>query len=383
MRSWLISLGLIFFAIHNPNQPFLNWVFLPQLGLGLFVIAIFSIPLNKWKEISLGSKWVYIPLIVLLASISLSGVFQYFRGEVTLARGFAPTFSAFIWLALYALSRIEGEKIGKPIAYAVIIEAVSVLVAAFVSGGNRGGGIVSPTNYDIAVAFMVFGTFLSPKSWQWWLSSIAIIGILFTGAEEGLVVIAVMGLIVLLVKDYSIKTLLPLSVGILAGLAIVIVGLGQGLYVGSNGGQINNPGNPSTIGKFMALKSAIDVYPQQPEFNNYMDIATGYRWSTHWRIRPIQPFGYGYNMTEFYPGIPHNIILIIIEQVGLLGLAGWLVATFYVWRKSKRHYLWAGVLGLGMLDHFSFTQIAPWYFVMLGISEAYPLKSAAIFKESL
>jgi O-antigen ligase len=111
-----------------------------------------------------------------------------------------------------------------------------------------------------------------------------------------------------------------------------------------------------------------------------MDIATGYRWSTHWRIRPIQPFGYGYNLTNFYHGIPHNIILIIIEQIGLVGLAAWLVATAYCIKVSRRWYLWGTFLALGVVDHYSWTQIAPWYFAMVGISEAHRQKSANIFK---
>ena len=372
MRAYLIGIGLILVAVHNPNQPFIQYVFLPQIGIALIAAGVLSIPFAQFRNAGLGSKWVYIPLLLVCAAISLSGLAQYGRGEISLMRGLAPLASSVMWFGLYLAARVEGEKIGKPIAIAVTIEAVSVVYSAFVSGGVRGGGLVSPTNYDIAVAVMVFGTFLSPQRWQWWLMAIAGVGIYYTGAEEGLVAIGVVALIILIRRHFHLKTLAPvIALGIAVAVSIP-TGVFHNLYIGNQGLQTNNYANPSTANKVEAVAKAVEAVvnpppPPEPQFSQYMDIATGYRFSTHWKIRPIQPFGYGYNLTEFYWGIPHNIALIIIEQVGLLGLM-WFGASIYSWKISKRHYLWASVFALGIFDHYLWTQIAPWWWVMVGVS---------------
>lgn len=379
MRAYLIGIGLVLFAVHNPNQPFLSYAFLPQIGLSLLIGAIISYPFKKLKESFNGSNSpaVWLPLMLVSFAIVMSGIAQYWRGEVKLIGAFAPLATVIVWWGVYLASRIEGEKIGKPIAVAVIIESVSVLVIAFVSGGNRGGGIISPTNYDIATAFLVFGTFLSPRKWQWWLSSFAVVGLFFSGAEEGIVAIGAAFLIFLILKDISVKTLLPVSALILAVLVATPMGITKNLYLKDK--PMVGTENPSTLDKFQAVQKAVQNIGGS-QFNEDMDIATGYRFSTHWRIRPVQPFGYGYNLTNFYWGIPHNQALIIIEQVGLFGLF-WFVPTFYLFRKSKRYYLWASVLALGIFDHYTWTQIAPWWWAMVGISEAHSLESGNIFRE--
>jgi hypothetical protein len=402
LRKYVIGIGLVFFVIHNPNQPFINYAFLPWIGIALLVAAIASVPFKKFKKIGLGSRWVWVSLLVLCFAIAASGMAQYLRGEVTLSRGLAPLASTLIWFGLYMVARLDGEGIGKPVAIAVIIEAASTTISAFATGGVRNGGIVSPTNYDIATAVLVFGTFIAPRKWQWWLSSIAIVGLFFTGAEEGMVAIGATSLVILMVRDWHWKTLVPISALIMCLMVATPLGITQRLYIGVNSIQavVTSQSatttevaalhisdvviNPSTTNKFKAVEMAWNEWKwwhwSSPKFNELMNIATGYRWMTHWRIRPIKLFGYGYNLTEFYPGIPHNIILIIIEQVGLIGLAGWLVATAYCVKVSKRWYLWVTFLALGVFDHYFWTQWAPAYWIAIGISEAHRQKTAVIFK---
>lgn len=374
MRKYLIGIGLILSVIYYPNALLTTYFFPPQIAIGFFVAAIVLTPFKEIKEHGLGSKWVWVPLLLLSFSISASGIAQYLRGEVTLIRGLAPLCSSLIWFGLYMLARIEGNEIGKPFAIAVIIETISIVAFAFVNHGIRGGGLISPTNYDISTAFLVIGVFLSPKKWQWWLSGIAVVGLFFSGAEEGIVAIGAVALVILLVKDYSLKTLFPACTLIVALLVATPMGITHNLYLSNK--SIDYGQNISTVEKGNALIVAIGG----SDFSKNMDIATGYRWSTHWRIRPIQPFGYGYNLTQFYWGIPHNIFLIIIEQVGILGLIGWVIATAYCIKTSRRWYLWGSFLALGMFDHYFFTQWAAVTWVLWGISEAHPQIRTNIFK---
>jgi hypothetical protein len=89
---------------------------------------------------------------------------------------------------------------------------------------------------------------------------------------------------------------------------------------------------------------------------------------THWQLSPIKPFGYGINLTHFYYGIPHNIFLIIIEQVGILALIAWLVIAYQGIRNKKWRYVWVGFLLLGLADHFIWSQGAVWFWCLCGLT---------------
>jgi hypothetical protein len=97
-----------------------------------------------------------------------------------------------------------------------------------------------------------------------------------------------------------------------------------------------------------------------------LDKITGYR-MTHFQLTmPIKPFGYGINLTNFYWGIPHNVALIIIEQVGVFALLAWLWIAFLGVRKKETRVLWIGFIALGVFDHFIWTQAAPWFWALAG-----------------
>jgi hypothetical protein len=379
LRKYVLGIGLVLYAVYNPNQPFKDYILLPWVGLCFIIAAIISVPFKSWAKVGLGPRWVWMPLAVLCMTIALSGVAQYARNEVTFIHGLAPLVTACVWFGVYLLVRLEGENIGKPIAIAVIIESVSLIVYAFMTNGVKNGGMVSPTNYDISAGFLVFGVFMSPRKWQWWLSSIAIVGLFFSGAEEGIVALASIALVLVILKDYSVKAVLPACTLIVAILVSIPSGVAHNLYFGNPARQDTTNNTPTyTMTKIEAAEMAIrDI--GKPEFYQDIKVATGNRWGIHWRVSPIRLFGYGYNLTNYYWGIPHNIALIIIEQVGPVGVVAWLAVTFYCFKTSKRYYLWSAVLALGMFDHYSWTTIAPWYFAQVGLSTL-AIQSGNIFK---
>ena len=97
-------------------------------------------------------------------------------------------------------------------------------------------------------------------------------------------------------------------------------------------------------------------------------------------MQPLRMFGNGYVITEFYATIPHNIMLIIVEQVGFLAAGAWLVVTFYLLLKTKWKYAWIMFIALGVWDHFIWTQAAPWFWVLCGVTSLNDIKSDRIFK---
>jgi hypothetical protein len=97
-------------------------------------------------------------------------------------------------------------------------------------------------------------------------------------------------------------------------------------------------------------------------------IATSGRLMGNWRIHTVRAFGYGYE----YAGpvaseLPHNIVLVAIEQSGIPAAIAWLVMVFFVGFKQKRWYLMTGLLALGMFDHLLWGQLGTWVIIGVGM----------------
>lgn len=370
--AYIIGLGLVLFAVHNPLQPGKEYAFLPVVGLCLSLFGVFAVLQDHRKEITWGSKYLYIPMAVIALSIAGSGVAKLLAipaGETAHYIKFALATTMFggYLFGVYLTARILGKDLFVPFTWAVVIGALGCIGYGIAFPGDRTGGLISPLNYDIATGLLVFGTLVSVAYRQWWLIAIALVGLFFTGAEEALFCCAVVGVVVLIRRDFGRKMIVPVVAIILVASICWGFGITQDLYY------------PATE-KVVAAKEAMTEEDAMVR-GELLDEATGYRWLGHWSLSPIKPLGYGYNMTEFYEGIPHNIVLIIIEQVGILAAIAWIFVSVYCIIKTKWKYAWIGILALGVFDHFLFTQVAPWWWLLVGVSTASAIKSDLIFKE--
>ena len=85
----------------------------------------------------------------------------------------------------------------------------------------------------------------------------------------------------------------------------------------------------------------------------------------------IKPLGDGFIVTEFASGTVHNVPLIIIQQLGWAGIIAalaWLWVSIWCLVKSRLKYAWALILALCVFDHFIWTQFAPLWWMVVGIS---------------
>src|SRR3989304_316469 len=96
----IIGTGLVLIAIHNPYQPLLDYAFLPQVGLMLIIMGCVVILVNRYREITLGKKYIWIPLLAIIISIGISQPGAILMGG-----------TLFI---LYLVSRILGKQILLP-----------------------------------------------------------------------------------------------------------------------------------------------------------------------------------------------------------------------------------------------------------------------------
>lgn len=397
--AWTIGTGLVISVIHQPKQPLIDLAFLPHIGNLMIIMAsaVYLLGLKK-GEIDLGSKWLWIPLVVIV----LSMIARPFYALVTwdsawgMKVEWAGAAYGMALFALYLASRKLGTEIFKPFIAGVIIASVSCVAFGVINLGVKTGGIVSVSNYDMATGLLVFGVIVSSLQSRWWLSAIAIVGLFFTGADEAIFAVVVLVLVVLVKRDWSRKLLLP--VGALALTLIVCTSLGitQQLYfpTAQKVAAVKEVVEETEVGKIIdkvvpdIITDRIETYKPKiandgsiSEADLWLDKATSNRWLTYWKLPEVKPLGYGYNINSFYPGIIHNVPLIIVHQIGIVGAVAWAFATGYLLFRTRWKYAWIGVLSLCVFDHFIWTQAAPWFWVLAGVSSAGNIKADYIFKE--
>ena len=88
----------------------------------------------------------------------------------------------------------------------------------------------------------------------------------------------------------------------------------------------------------------------------------------------IKPLGEGYNLTDFSrsPNV-HNVPLVLVQQLGYPGiLAGlaWLWVSVWCLVKTRWKYAFICIFALSFWDHYVFTQLAPVWWVLVGVSTA-------------
>lgn len=368
--AWVIGTAILLLAIHNraltlTDSGDTTWVFLPGIGMFTALLCTFVFLVQNYHRITLGSKWLWMPLAVIAISIAASDIWQYAIGNKTVMETLATILFAAFLFELYLAARILGQELFKPFSIAVVIVALSAIPYALMVGGKT-GGLASPTNYDMGAGLLIFGVLVSGLRHRWWLLTVALVGLMFMGAEEGYFALVVLGITMLIRRDFSWKMIIPAS----------MVGIGI-LFLAAVGhlGAVIEP----TIEKVDKVAMAMEA--DGIERSQLLDEATGFRWVTHWHLSPIKPFGYGYNTNAFYEGIPHNVILIIIEQVGIIAAIAWLFVVGYCLIKTKWKYAFIGVLALSVFDHYIWTQVAPWIWALTGVASASMIKGDFIFKE--
>lgn len=362
--AWLIGIGLVFFAIHNPNQPLKEYAFLPVVGLAISLIVIMLVLSDNWRRLDFGSKWIWIPLVCIGGSIAMSG---FVNGE-SLGSRVAPLLFAFYLFGVYLVGRILKDELFAPFSFAVVVGAVGCVVCGLLYPGQMTGGFISPTNYDIAAGLMIFGVVVGIWKWRWWLSAIALVGLFFCGAPEGLFGIGVLLVAILIRRDWSKKILLPLGIVALVAVAWFSLGYGQSLYSYTVW---------QVTGEESLAPQGVSVDASRPMYG------LAGRWEVaKSAMSDINLFGHEYTITNFNENPVHNVPLVIVEQVGVLAGVAWLFLTIFCLIKTKWKYAWIAVIALSMFDHFMWTQVAPWFWVLVGVSTASTVKSDLIFKKA-
>lgn len=365
---WIFGLGtgLALYGIHWREQPLLNYFFLPQLGL-IIIIACLLLYYTKYSHRpDFGPKYVWVPMLVIVASIVARLVVDFSFISA------AGALYGVILFGVYLLSRQLGKEIFMVFIPFVAIVAVSCIVNGIMHPGETTGGII--TNYCASAGFMIFGTAVNKFKWQWVLATLVLVALFFVGALEALFAVIVLGIVILARKDWGRKLLLPIGLVAVVLLSSVMMGNFGALW-----GKTN-------------LAVAKDLITgETPVSDATLDMATTGRWVAYDRaVSNIEPLGHGFWVTmppecvegysiEYEP--VHNVPLVIVDQIGPTAGLAWLFITIFCLVKTKWKYAWSAVLVLSVFDHYIFTQFAPYWWCLAGVSTASTLKSDYIFRK--
>lgn len=388
-----IGVGLALFPVHNRwlvDATSINGqatLFLPVFGALIFLLASMCYLRDNWRGISWGDRKVYIPLLVIAVAMGLSGI-----TADTWGGKFAPLFMGGALFSLYLVARKLGKDIFLPLAIGAGVASLGVIISGLFRPGILTGGVVFEYNYDIVVGYVLLGVALFIKKDQWILASLALVALFLSGSPEGVFVLGIMTIVVLLRRDWGKKLILAtIPVILIAGLWFGL-GYGQELYgytaqVTKVEPTMNAPALPEK-----PPASSSQQTPPPPSVSAPPAIkvkskmsSIGYRWEViKHAMANIEPLGDGYNLTKFSQQLNvHNVPLVIVQQLGWVGIpAGiaWLWVSIWCLARTRWKYVWIMVLALSVFDHFIWTQLAPWWWAIIGVTTAGSIKTDLMFK---
>jgi len=368
--AYLIGVGLALFPINNLYQPGIERIdgqihatfFLPVFGLMLVIVA--SLQVIKFP-LDMGSKKIYIPLLVIVASMAGQFVISPSMSN------FAVALLGVCFFFIYIAGRTLKLDIIKALAPFIIIGAISVIVyglrypgvrtAGWISSSNQNGG-----NYDIATGYLVFGMALITGlkfKYKWLVFTVVTLALCFTGADEALVAMFVIGVVMLIRKDYNRRVLIVCGLSLIIGLTVMY-------FVG--GGAFK-----STVSKIAYLLHPDSEYVIQGQvdrydgfwdyvFNNRFDVIIA-------AMKDIKPLGHGFELTKFTFWTVHNVPLIIVDQIGIAAAIAWVWVVTYCLKNTTWKYAWIAVIVLSSYDHYIWDQLSIWWWILVGISTSTPI----------
>lgn len=357
-QAIVIGVGLALSPIHNrwltdlvTNHGEVGF-FLPAFGTALWLMGALLFVTwdwHGWKSMDWGDKRVLVALVVIAASIGVSGIIT---GDSWKDKT-SPLLMGISLLAVYLASRKLGSDIFLAFIPLVVVGAVIAVIGGMLNPGVPAGGLI--TNYCASVGFLVIGMVSNRGRWQWLLVATALVGIFFIGALEAVFIVAVLGIAVLVRRDFSHRFLIT---------AVIIVVL-AGIW-GTLGHLVPlYEGNRNLAAATSALSG--DTMITTDVLNNITTDRWGIILSA---LKDTSVVGHGYSLSTVGRNMVHNIPTIVLHQVGPLAAVAWLVVTLFCLVKTRWKYAWIAVLAMSVFDHYLWTQFTPYWWALAGVSLA-------------
>jgi len=354
--AMVIGFGLAFLPIHNKwltdlatNSKGETMFFLPSFGYLLLLMGIGLFLLNNWervKQAGWGDKKVLIPLAVICIGIGLSGITA--NG---MTAKFAPLGMGVFLLGLYFVARILGKQIFLPVAVGVGIASLGIITYAVWNPSVVSGGFVFEKNYAIATSYILLGLAMFRYRYWWALGGLSVIALFLSGSPYAVYALCVVGLVAVIRRDWTKRAVAILGCACILIGSSFYSGYGERLYT-----YTWHIIQTATVGA------------------NHIDSC--YVFSNRWddiksALTNLKPLGEGYNLTAFTTKTVHNVPLVIVQQLGWFGILAsmaWLWVSVWCLIKTKWKYAWTLILALSVFDHSVWTQLAPWWWALAGVS---------------
>ncbi len=372
--AYAVGIGLALFPIHWAGQPLLQYVFLPQIGLAFTLAALvmyFSLANQYRHKITLGSKFIWIPMLVIVASMVLQVIVRFNKESAATAMFGVCLFGVYIVARDIALAGMQ-KLLKAPLIIMLSLVTIGGIAVGIASPGKANGGLI--TNYCAAVGFLVLAGMLVSRKWLWIAAGPLLVSVFLIGALEGVFVLASLGVIVLLRRDWGRRMLPP--IGLL--LTVVLAWTASGNLGITYNNAIRN------ITALLSLESG-QAEEDYGSVNRAVDASLSGCWSVlEGSLHHVKPLGNGYILTaniDVDQKQPvHNVPLMISDQIGPLAGMAWLWVSIYCLIKTKWKYLWSAVLIVSILDYYVWTQFAPLWWCLVGLSTTGDIKSDLIFR---
>ena len=365
-RFWvlLIGTGLALSPIHNLWLTDLattargeTLFFLPAFGYLLLIMGTGMFVLHNWERVKaagFGDKRIWIPLLVIVGVIGLSGI--TIGGSIQ--DKIAPAGMGVALFTLYLVAKVLGKELFYPLAIGAAVGSLGIIIHQAVYPGTPTGGFIFEQNFDIATGYILLGVALFVHRWRWQLVSLAIVALLMSGAPEAVFALGVVALFGLFRKDWS-KRAVPVAI-VLA--LLLTMGLASGVLRDT----------------YSYVRSSLTQEPTahyiDPDGASRLVSPLAIRWLViRDTMADIRPLGEGYGLTNFRPTTVHNVPLILVQQLGwpgILAALAWLWVTVRCLVKTRWKYAWVAVVALSVFDHYLWTQLAPYFWCLVGVSVA-------------
>lgn len=369
--AYAIGTGIALSPIHNlwltnlmTNSRGETLFFLPAFGYLILIMGT-GLYLVRCKDLGLGDKNIWLPMTIIIIAMGISGI-----AAEGLEQKLAPLFAGACFFGVYLAGQRLSKDIFVPLAIGAAVASVGIIISAVLEPGLPTGGIlfnnkenILAGNYDIATGYIVLGSMLYQGQFRKQLMMLMLIALFLSGSPEGFIAIAVIAAGMTVLRKWNKEVIMIVApAAVIAGLWFTL-GYGQQLY--------------SFLLETITLQSrhTLAEYPGiDPARLSDLDYsAVGYRLAIiKHALTNIKPLGEGYILTDFSRiKNVHNVPLVLIQQLGYTGIAAaaaWLWATVYLLIKTKWKLAWIASLSLCIFDHYIWTQLAPVWWALAGVS---------------
>jgi len=312
-------------------------VFMDRLIAAYIFIALSLIVARLLgKKITLGPKWMYIPLLTIVGIVFLrAAIYSTSIHSVT-----TGTFEIG-FISLMFCGYLAGRVCGRDIFY--LLPFVAIILALFIYANAiiRPDNIMYNLDYNLLSATLILATVLTTWQRKWIIVAITLPAIFLTGASEGILALGIIFIMVLLRKDFTAKLWLPAGALSVVFLATFYTGTVDTIYA-----------------------RAYNIITETAETSGLSQRIDGYRYA----LQDIKYLGHSYNPTNTERDSIHNVPLRALYELGPIVAIAWCFAMLVGLFKTRYKYAFAAIIAFALFDHLMWTWLAPIPWLIAGVA---------------